>query len=211
MHSRFYLAFILSAALPSLTLAHPISYKGAFSVMTWNQPDASDWMTTYTFSRDAAVAGRALRVDTEAGVVRAGLIQANSLLKRWNEADTQGNVYLSVGAGTSRREDHDAPAAFAAFQADHESRWHILMVEGSGLVSEGHPGLWRWEARAGLAPYLAEFDEPASWLILSLQGNPGMRKDLSLTPLIRVFYKNVLGEAGAGLGGDWMLNFMVHF
>lgn len=211
MRSRLLSACLISLALPTLARAHPVSYKGAVSVMSWNQPDTTDWMTTYTFRRDTALAVRALRVDAESGEVRAGLAQVNRLLKRWNNPDSQGNVYLSAGGGTARLRDDDEPAAFAALQVDHESRRHLLWAEGSALKADGRPGLWRWEARAGLAPYLSAFNEPSGWFILSLQGNPQMERDLNLVPMLRVFYKNLLAEAGAGLGGDWMLNFMVHF
>lgn len=211
MKPPYWLLFLPCLIVPTTGWSHPVSYKGAFSVMSWNQPDATDWMLTYTHARSAAVAAHYFRIDTEDGPLRAGLAGLNWRVKRWNAPDTQANMYLSVGAGGARRADDTSPAGFAAFQVDHESRRHLLWAEASTLRPDDGPSVYRWEARAGLAPYLAAFDEPAAWLIVSLQGQPQMEQNMSLVPMLRVFYRNVLGEAGAGARGDWMFNFMVHF
>jgi hypothetical protein len=65
--------------------------------------------------------------------------------------------------------------------------------------------------RAGFAPYLAEFNELNAWFILEANHmNKGM-SDVEITPLIRLFYKNILIESGSSFKGDVQFNFMVHY
>jgi hypothetical protein len=207
MRMRFFLPLAALLAVPSPGRGHPVSYKGAVGLMSWNQPDMTDWMTTYTFHRHFAAAGHYMRVMTEDGELRAGVASLNTLLKRWNGLDYQGNVYFSAGGGHASREGKRGPASYASLQADHESRRHIVLAEGSMLMADEGPAVWHWEARAGVS----RFDEVSSWFILAVHGTPQAEHDVGVTPMIRVFYRNVLGEVGAGTNGDWMLNFMVHF
>ncbi|MGQ0645500.1 MAG: hypothetical protein ACT4O3_08415 [Elusimicrobiota bacterium] len=207
-YSALLLSFLLA---PGLARAHPVSYKDALSVMTWNQPSSSDWLTTYTFLRRTAAAARYLRFETEEGQLRAYLPQVNHRLYRWNMPDAQANIYLSGGYGRQELEDRVGAAGLADIEADHESRRHLVAFKGSALFNSEGPNVWWWEARAGLAPYLSEFDEPSGWFIVAVQHNPQMEPDVNVVPMIRMFYHNVLGELGAGSRGDWALNLMVHF
>ena len=81
----------------------------------------------------------------------------------------------------------------------------------SGCGRELAPPSITAEARIGVAPYEAEFNEIASWLMLQYQYHPMLTRKYALTPLIRLFYKSVLFESAVSTEGDWMLNFMFHF
>src|SRR5687767_10202054 len=116
MRSRVILVLLLSSAAPGLR-AHPVSYKDAVSVMTWNQPEFTDWMTTYSFARRTAVAGRYLRIVSEAGELQAHLGQLNHRWKRWNGDGYQANVYTSVGGGGMRLAGEDGGAGIASIEA----------------------------------------------------------------------------------------------
>jgi hypothetical protein len=62
-----------------------------------------------------------------------------------------------------------------------------------------------------VAPYKAEIDQLATWIMLQGQFHPALSREWALTPLVRLFYRNVLLGGGASVKGDWMVNFMVHF
>jgi hypothetical protein len=206
---------ILSAAMAVLTegtsFAHPVSYKGAVGVMTWNQPFLSDNWITYSFASNAAVAVRAMRMEMPGGRYVTYFPQIDYLLKRWNNPSSQANIYTYGGVGGARFQGHNGYAGQVGIEADAESRSWFIMGKLEAMWSNVADDFYHGEFRVGLAPYEAEFNEIASWLMIQLQVHPALREKYVITPLYRMFYKNVLWEAGVSIKGDWMLNFMFHF
>ena len=52
--------------------------------------------------------------------------QLNTLLKRWNLPDGQGNIFNMSGAGVANYRGNTQPALWTAFLADYESRRFFL-------------------------------------------------------------------------------------
>jgi hypothetical protein len=96
-------------------------------------------------------------------------------------------------------------------EADAESRSLFILGKVESMLPARAPDFHHVELRVGAAPYEAEFEELASWLMIQAQYHPALGRDYAVTPLARFFYKNVLWETGVSLDGDWMLNFMFHF
>lgn len=192
-------------------MAHPVSYQGAIVVMTWNQPFLSDYWITYSFRPDAAFAARAMRMEMKDGKFETYMPQLDYLVKRWNESDHQANIYVYGGWGGARFVNQNGTAALAGIEADAESRKYFIMLKAEAMRPTVGPDFNHGEFRLGVAPYEAEFNEIASWLMLQLQWHPALERAYAITPLARVFYKNVLLEAGVSLEGDWMFNMMFHF
>ena len=101
-------------------------------------------------------------------------------------------------------------AGLAGAEADAESRKYFVMAKYENMWSDLGRPFYHWDARLGVAPYEAEFNEVASWLMIQYQWHPMLTRRNALTPMVRLFYKSVLFEAGASVDGDWMLNFMFH-
>ncbi len=191
--------------------AHPVSYQGAVGVMTWNQPFMSDDWITYSFRPDAAVAARHMRFDMPEGRMEFYAPQLDYLVKRWNERDSQANIYVYGAYGTARFQNQTQGAGLAGLEADAESRKYYVSVKYEKMWGNLGPDFVHGEARLGIAPYEAEFNEIASWFMIQYQYHPELLKKEVVTPLMRLFYKSVLFETGVGTDGDWMLNFMFHF
>src|SRR6185295_12715540 len=102
-------------------------------------------------------------------------------------------------------------APLGGLEADIESRKYFLMGMIEGFVPTVGENFYLSSLRVGMAPYEAEFNEIATWLMLQAQHHPSLTKDYAVTPLVRIFYKNFLVEAGVSFDGDGMLNFMFHF
>lgn len=204
-------ALALSPFIPSNAQAHPVSYQGAFAVMTWNQPFLSDYWITYSFRNDMAIAARAMRMNMDEGESVAYLPQFDYLLKRWNEHDSQGNVYVYAGFGGIRFDNRNGTAGLAGIEADWESRKYFVLGRFEAMHPTVGPNYHKAELRLGIAPYEAEFEEVASWFMVQAQYHPDLNTNYAITPLARFFYKNVLWETGVSLKGDWMLNLMFHF
>ena len=87
MRVRFSVILFFSLA-GAMANAHPVPYKDAVGVMTWNQAFMSDDWITYSFRSDAAVAARHMRFDMPEGRAHFLAPQLDYLLKRWNESDS---------------------------------------------------------------------------------------------------------------------------
>ncbi len=191
--------------------AHLVAFQGAVGVMTWNQSFLTDDWITYSFRPDAAFVARIMRFDTPTGRVQFFAPQFDYLLKRWNESNYQANIYTYGAYGALYFENKTHGAGIAGVEADAESRKYFISAKYEKMWASLGPDFYHIEGRLGMAPYEAEFNEIASWLMLQYQYNPSLMKQYSITPLVRLFYKSVLLETGVSTDGDWMLNFMFHF
>jgi hypothetical protein len=192
--------------------AHPVSYQGAVSVMTWHQPYLNDFWTTYSFDRRGAVAARYMRMDMRDGSeMRITLPQADVLLYRRNARHFQSNLYAFGGWGGEKTDGRAGNAWVYGVEADAESRFHYVAAQVQGVSPSRGPDVYSAVLRAGIAAYPAKFEELGTWLIVAYQDNPKLARRRDLTPFVRLMYRNVLWELGAGVSGEVMLNFMVHF
>jgi hypothetical protein len=180
--------------------------------MTWNQPFMSDNWLTYSFRSDMAVAARTMRFDMkDGGDYRVYLPQFDYLVYRRNETDYQANLYAYAGYGSVTFQGQSGTTGLGGLEADAESRKYYGLAKVEGMLPTLGPTYYQYQARVGIAPYVAEFNEIASWLILQAEYHPSLTRNYAVTPLARFFYKNVLWETGVSLDGDWMANLMFHF
>jgi hypothetical protein len=183
--------------------------------MTWNQPFLNDFWMTYSFSRNAAIAARVMRMSMPGGDSQIYLPQMDYLVSRWNENNSQANIYVYGGFGAlqsySLGSGQLGYAGAAGAEADIESRKYFLMGKVEGMLPSIGQNLLSVMGRIGIAPYEAEFNELASWLMIQLEYHPALTRIYVITPLVRFFYRNVLFETGVSFQGDYLLNFMVHF
>lgn len=196
--------------LPAITQAHPVPYKGALGVMTWNQSFLSDYWVTYSFLPNAAIAARHMRMQMKDGEARLYLPQADYLLKRWNEKDSQANIYLYGGYGALSLQNKTGTAGLIGAEADAESRKYYISGKYESMFASLGEKFYSATVRLGIAPYEAEYTEIASWFMIQAQYHPALIKSYAITPLARFFYKSALFETGVSLDGDWMINLMFH-
>jgi hypothetical protein len=208
----FVLLFLFFTLVGSVASAHPVSYQGAVSVMTWNQPYFTDFWTTYSYLPNAAVAAREMRMTMRDGSeMKVFLPQADFLLYRRNARTFQANVYAYGGYGVERLERNDSHAAAFGAEADAESRKYYGAASYQALIAGEGADVYSTTLRAGLAAYPAEFDDLGTWLIVAYQHNGQLTQRDDVTPMVRLMYRNMLTEVGSSFAGNWMLNFMVHF
>lgn len=205
----FFLICIMAQA--TNVFAHPVPYKGAIGVMTWNQSFMSDNWLTYSFHSRAAIAARNMRFEVPEGRMKFYAPQLDYLVKRWNELNSQTNVYAYGAYGPMSMSGQTKAAGLLGLEADAESRKYYVSAKYEKMWSKLGPGFYHVEGRIGAAPYEAEFNEVASWFMIQYQWHPMLVSKDSLTPLIRLFYKNVLLEVGVSTKAEWMTNFMFHF
>lgn len=180
--------------------------------MTFNQSDMQDWQLLYSFERNFSLGVNYLH-DTMEGPDRYFLIPRLSwLVNRWNGKDYQANIYVYGGLGLGRKSGENALAGEAGIEADYETRKIYVSGKASVVAAKGFETLAMYQVRAGLAPYEGAFDDIQTWLIGQAQYLPFAREEkVRVGPVLRIFYRNVLGEMGVSTQGAWNFNFMVHF
>lgn len=201
---------LFGLGIAKTTSAHPVSFQGAVSLMSYNKEKDNELLLTYSFTRYLAVGLDYYKMEN----VEYTIPRLNFLAKRWNNEDSQGNVYLSAGYGTDRSFEEIKGVTLASVEADWESRKYYTSVQYNKFFRQNSDTVSRADyehikGRLGVAPYLAEFNELNTWLIV--QFDKVNDKPIETTQFIRLFYKNVLIELGASIGGGWAFNYMVHF
>lgn len=212
---------LLGVGGASQAWAHPVSYKGAWSLMSFNDKDMNEVHLTYSFTPRLAGSLMFLNLEESEFVIP----HANFLVKRWNNDDSQGNIYLSLGSGVETVAERGYSAHMGTFVADWESRKfyssfeHLYIDRDFSSEAFSHSKL-----RLGFAPFLAEYSDLNVWFITQFDrdwlsddgvggaGGAGVGRDESVraTQFMRFYIKNVLWEIGAGFDGNFAFNFMIH-
>lgn len=204
--------FVLISLISGVLSAHPVAYKGAWSFMAFNQKDMLDWQVLYSFERNLSLGVEFIH-DTMEGPDRYFLMPRLSwLVHRWNEKDSQANIYVYGGAGIGKKELEYRAAGEGSIEADWETRKYYTSGKATVVGAKDFETLTVYQLRAGFAPYVGEFNDLHSWLIAQFQYIPSSKDEpLRFGPVMRFFYRSALWEVGVSTKGNWNLNFMVHF
>jgi hypothetical protein len=208
-----FLILSISIFLGSISWAHPVSYKDAIGLMSYNTPQMNEILLTYSLNPNFAVATTYLR-DTKSEFYVPRL---NFLVKRWNNDDSQANIYLSGGAGYENFDSKNYGVRLGELVMDWESRKYYVYFdhiylnrdnENNTLLTEKEYNHSKF--RVGTAPFLADYADLNIWLILQAEKHLN-QEQIEMTQLLRFYIKNSLWEVGAGFNGGWAFNYMVHF
>lgn len=139
-------------------------------------------------------------------------VQVNNLLKRWNKPASQANIYLKSGLGLASSDGTHRPAAFTGVAMDWEDQRWFTSYSVKAMTAGSIDGAMRQKARVGVAPYIGDYGDLHTWLMLETAHQPNDTTPVTVTPLIRLFQGPVLIEAGYSLMGDGpLLNFAYRF
>ncbi|MEM9157500.1 MAG: hypothetical protein AAGB46_00520 [Verrucomicrobiota bacterium] len=212
---RMFLYALLGVGLIAPTvLARPVSYEGGTTLMLRSNGEFDSLHLHYSPRVDNSIGYKFEDWVDEDFVVHA--VQLNHLLKRWNQTESQGNLYLKSGLGVSKSgvqafEDEWDEAGFVGFSADWENR-RFFTSYGSRYTHAGDfAGFFSQSARLGVAPYLGGYGDLHTWFMLHVDHMPEDDDPLKVTPLVRLFKGVHLVEAGVSDGGDFLLNYVLRF
>ncbi len=140
-------------------------------------------------------------------------LQYNRLVRRWNAPQSQGNLYLKLGAGSA--DPFGAGTAglgtFAGVAADWETR-RVFVSYDVRARDYGPDETVSHAARIGLAPYVAEFGDLHTWAMVQVENTPEADNPVTVTPLLRLFKGPLLVEAGYTLEEEeFLLNWTWRF
>jgi hypothetical protein len=135
----------------------------------------------------------------------------NRLLQRWNAPDSQGNLYLLTGLGEARHGNDADPAATLGLEGDWETRRIYFSYENRLICAGDIEQSLSHKARTGFAPYVGGYDDIHTWLMLQVEYQPTLRENVTVTPFVRVFTQETLGELGISNRNDVMFNLTFQF
>lgn len=203
---RFVVIFLL---LPAVAQARPVSYAEGWMLMSLNDRMQFSQMASYSPTAWYALG---VRNDFMRGEdTHLVTATADYLLQRWNMPESQANIYLQTGLGFGKNYDIYAPAATFGVEADWESRRYIVSYENRAIASSVVEQSFSQKARIGIAPYIGGYEDVHSWLMLQIDHQPSEEHSLIVTPFIRLFNRQAMGEAGISNRGDVLLNLIYQF
>ena len=200
----------LALGVAPVAEAKPISYVGGTMLMMENDETGHTVSVDYTITPNYAVA---LYAKKEVGGDEYTTVgpQLNSLVKRWNLPDGQGNIFNLSGAGVSTLDGKAHATAWTALLADYETRRIFTSYEARVIAVDDIETAFSQRARVGVAPYKANYDDLNTWLMLQVDHHPAKDDTLVVTPLMRFFYKTTLVEAGYSSNNHVMFNVALQF
>ena len=198
----------LAVLVPAVTQARPVSYPGGWTGMVSRDADRDDLEVHYSPTARYAVGYRAEYDRNDNTTMHTAF--SNYLLKRWNNPESQGNIYLRGGLGVVDGDDDTKGAGFYGFQADWETRQLFTSYETSVRYKGSNPSFMQ-AARVGVAPWLTGYDQVAPWFMVEVKHEPELADPVTITPLVRLMYKTTMFEVGASDNGQVMLHLMKRF
>lgn len=206
---RFVLILLLSLLLPISANARLISYPGGVTAMTMNDIDSNALHLFYTPAPSYSV-GMNLEYLRDADATIAA-VQGNYLVKRWNMPGSQANAYVNAGAGAATADGETDPVVYAGSEIDWEDRRFFTLYQNRFLWADDTEKFAKHMARVGVTPYIGDYGDLHTWLMLQADYDAGEDDTFSLTPLVRLFKGTTLVEAGYNLDGGLLFNGMFVF
>ena len=208
---KFYLASILfMLAFTHNALARPVSYPGGITLMQTNDMLSSNLHIHYSPSIDYSIGykGEYWRDDDW----QFHGLQLNNLVKRWNKPASQANFYVKSGAGFIKPKDGETElAGFTGLSVDWENRRYFTQYENRYYHAGDIDQFYSQKARLGIAPYMGDYGDLHTWLMLQVDHMPTAEDSLTVTPLVRLFKGEYLTEIGVNNRGEALLNIVIRY
>ena len=185
--------------LPLTAHARPVSWPGGWMVMLMNDTASNSAQINYTVTPKYALGVQHEYFREEKFNMDAATFDV--LLKRWNNADSQANLYFKSGAGVAYGSDDTDPAAFAGLEIDWEDRRFFTLYENRFLYAGDQDKFIKHKARLGVAPYEGDYGDMHTWIILQAEYDAGSDETFCLTPLVRLLKGTTLVESGDNRDG----------
>jgi hypothetical protein len=194
--------------------SRPISYQGGWTVMQKNDFNRHSLHTHYSPSINYSVGYRAEYWRKREWSFHG--IQLNYLIKRLNTPNSQSNFYLKSSAGFAfsnfkNIENKIVPNIFSGIAFDWENRRYFVSYENRINYNSSIQNYISQKARIGLAPYIGNYGDFHTWIMLQVENMSRAKNKIVFTPMLRVFKGDYLAEAGLTNCKDIMFNLIKRF
>ena len=194
--------------------ARPVSYPGGWTLMLMNNGDVNSAHAHYSLTAKTSVGYKFEYWRDRDFTLNA--VQMNNLLKRWNEKDSQANLYLKSGVGIAHsnggpKDGETSAAGFTGIAADWENRRFFTSYENRYTEAGEIDDFFMQSARVGWAPYEGDYGDVHTWIMLQAEHTPESEHNFTVTPLVRVFKDVHLFEAGMSTRGEVLFNYVFRY
>lgn len=204
------IALIIALGLAANAHARPVSFPGG--VMPMAEHSHMGTMANLTYSPTARLA-----YGIQSEYRRHEEAWFNGAIMNWmpyrnNQKSSQTNVYFRTGLGHTYTHGDDGVGGFVGFNADWESRRHLIAYENRYFV-DGSDAKSKFEERfrVGIAPYIVNYEDLQPWFIVQVDHAPEDDEEVTVTPMLRVYKGQFLGEAGISHRGDLYTSVTLQF
>ena len=205
------LFFFLILLLHTNAVGRPISYSGGTTVMQNNGPIKHNVHIHYTphYTYSIGYVWEHYRNDD----IDLNGIQLNYLIKRWHYLHAQGNLYFKTAFGDAEQSSQHDLYAMVNLAGDYETQRIFTSYDIKVYRSNGHiMDQFQQSARLGVAPYIGDYGDLHTWLMLELSHQPNYSGDtFILTPLVRLFKGTKLVEVGYSSDHRLLFNWVLRF
>ncbi len=213
MRLLFYIS-ALFIGFASSAMARPVSYPDGWTFMQMNDAMSNAVHVHYSPTAKYSIGykGEYFRDDEW----QFHGLQLNNLLKRWNQPESQANFYVKSGLGLAYSDqngfDYETEAAgFVGIATDWENRRFFTSYENRAIYAGDINKEFSQKARVGVAPYIGDYGDVHTWLMLQVDHIPTAEDELTVTPLVRFFKGPSLLESGVNNKGNVLFNFVYRF
>ena len=194
--------------MPTHVDARPVSARGTTTITSVMRPDTAHHQLHYSVSRRLALGGAYHRqFDSDGTLHQSGLGTLGLLLWRKNAMGSQSNLFLEGGVGPDFSEDIEV-GSHLFLGIDSESRRWFGMLAAEGHMAGDTVIEARGRVMLGVAPYLADYDEVAAWVMVHADVYAEGDREWDVTPHVRLMYRSIQVQAGASVDGRFFLSFV---
>ena len=202
---------VICLMVSEFALSRPISYPGGWTSIVSNTSRNNALNVHYSPTAKYSIGYRAEYMREREFV--AHTLQLNNLVKRWNGPAYQGNLYLQSGIGVGYGDgnvldDIVEPVVFSGIAAEWENRRWFFSYQNRYTEAGDLGDFFMQTARIGLAPYIGDYGDLNTWLMLDIDHSPESSDSISVTPLIRFLKGANLIEAGLNTDGKILFNWV---
>ncbi len=194
--------------------ARAVSYPGGWTLMLMNDADKNSAHLHYSPTAKTSLGYKI--EDWRDRNFTLNAVQMNNLLKRWNQKQSQANIYLKSGLGVAfsdegRFDGEKEVAGFTGLAADWENRRLFVAYENRYTEAGDIDSFYQQSARFGVAPYVGDYGDLHTWLLVQVDHMPEADNNITVTPLIRLFKDVHLVEAGMNNHGKLLFNYVLRY
>ena len=200
----FFIISVFFTLMTTIAFTHPVIWKDGTVINSKFSTTINEMNIHYSFTNKLSLGFHGIKLDNTA----YGMVQINTLFKRWNKKNSQGNLYTFSGIGKSLHTQNSL-ISHLGIQGDWETRRVYTFLSINSYFTNNP--IHSITARFGLAPYLAKYNDISTWIIL--QGNQHIqnkKNQLTIMPLLRFFKNNILVELGSNFTDKYFITTMVH-
>ena len=207
---KIFLILISLLTIINNSFARPISYSGVTTIMQNNGAVKNSVHLHYSpnYKYSIGYKGEYFIEDK----ISLNSLQLNNLLKRWNFPGAQSNIYLKSNIGDAKKSEQNELYGSIGIAGDFETRKYFISYENKYYKSDNIIDQFEQNARIGIAPYIANYGNLHSWLMLQFTHIPEFEGDeIIVTPLVRLFKASYLTEFGFSSNKKFLFNFIIRF